>query len=290
MDREYSFEIAETVFRITTPVEMEVSAGFECFGTAENAPLKDGFRIRFVLRDVIEEPKASSGRKVTEICRRFVTDSGERRLYYYMMNDGALYAEQSEEIKEDLSEIYVLRDKKDLLKTAKECFRLIRFSDRLASVGKMMLHASFIRTKEGKGILFLGSSGTGKSTQAELWERYAGAEIINGDRAIAFAKEDGFWGFGSPYSGSSRIVKNTSAPLCALVLLAQANDNSVRRLDLREAAAGVLPAAYMPDDTALQGKVIAEVNSLISTVPSFLLKCTPDEGAVRCLERVIANA
>ncbi|WP_370839368.1 hypothetical protein [Intestinibacter bartlettii] len=33
-----------------------------------------------------------------------------------------------------------------------------------------------------KGILFSAPSGTGKSTQADLWEKYENAEIINGDR------------------------------------------------------------------------------------------------------------
>lgn len=46
----------------------------------------------------------------------------------------------------------------------------------------LLLHASFIRWQD-RGILFSAPSGTGKSTQADLWVRHRGAEVINGDRA-----------------------------------------------------------------------------------------------------------
>ena len=46
----------------------------------------------------------------------------------------------------------------------------------------LLLHSSFIRWR-GEGILFSAPSGTGKSTQADLWVKYEDAEILNGDRA-----------------------------------------------------------------------------------------------------------
>ena len=47
----------------------------------------------------------------------------------------------------------------------------------------IILHASYVNYN-GKAILFTAPSGTGKSTQAALWEEYKGAEIVNGDRVI----------------------------------------------------------------------------------------------------------
>lgn len=56
--------------------------------------------------------------------------------------------------------------------------------DILADAGMLVLHSSYIVTRQEQGILFSGPSGIGKSTQAALWQRYAGAEIVNGDRAL----------------------------------------------------------------------------------------------------------
>ena len=45
------------------------------------------------------------------------------------------------------------------------------------------LHASLVE-KDGFGVIFLGPSGMGKSTQAKLWEKYLDADFIIGDRPL----------------------------------------------------------------------------------------------------------
>lgn len=45
----------------------------------------------------------------------------------------------------------------------------------------LALHASLVE-KDGFGVIFLGPSGMGKSTQAKLWEKYLGADFLIGDR------------------------------------------------------------------------------------------------------------
>lgn len=55
----------------------------------------------------------------------------------------------------------------------------------------VVLHASYIE-HEGDAVLFCAPSGTGKSTQAELWKKYRSARIINGDRCLIRKGEAGF--------------------------------------------------------------------------------------------------
>ena len=102
----------------------------------------------------------------------------------------------------------------------------------------MILHASFVSTRYG-GLLFSGVSGIGKSTQADLWQRYEGAELLNGDRTV-LRRMDGVWtAFGSPYAGSSNCFVNESRPVRAIVLLSQGSACSLRRLSPAAAFRGL---------------------------------------------------
>lgn len=101
------------------------------------------------------------------------------------------------------------------------CFSHIALEALLLQRDAMILHASFVSTRYG-GLLFSGVSGIGKSTQADLWQRYEGAELLNGDRTV-LRRMDGVWtAFGSPYAGSSNCFVNESRPVRAIVLLSQA--------------------------------------------------------------------
>ncbi len=86
------------------------------------------------------------------------------------------------------------------------CFSHIALEALLLQRDAMILHASFVSTRYG-GLLFSGVSGIGKSTQADLWQRYEGAELLNGDRTV-LRRMDGVWtAFGSPYAGSSNCFR-----------------------------------------------------------------------------------
>ena len=101
------------------------------------------------------------------------------------------------------------------------CFSHIALEALLLQRDAMILHASFVSTRYG-GLLFSGVSGIGKSTQADLWQRYEGAELLNGDRTV-LRRMDGVWtAFGSPYAGSSNCFVNESRPVRAITLLRQA--------------------------------------------------------------------
>ena len=71
----------------------------------------------------------------------------------------------------------------------------------------LLLHASLINYK-GKAIAFAGPSGIGKSTQADIWHTFLGADIINGDRAALRKERDHWYAYGCPYAGTSGIYKN----------------------------------------------------------------------------------
>ena len=158
----------------------------------------------------------------------------------------------------------------------------------LTKLGIFSLHSSLVRRREGDAILFTAPSGTGKSTQAGLWEQFAGAETLNGDRSM-IRRVDGVWtAFGSPFAGTSGIYRNEHAPIRALIVLRQAPENTIRRLSLAEAFRAIYSESVLPrwHQDAHQ-RVISLVTEIVSEVPVYLLACTPDERPVTLLRNTL---
>ena len=153
--------------------------------------------------------------------------------------------------------------------------------------GGLLLHSSFIRV-EDKAILFTAPSGTGKSTQAELWRKCRGAEVINGDRTAVVPTEEGVMAYGIPYCGTSGISKNAKLPVAAIVCLSQAPENRIEALRglkaFRNLWAGCSVNVWDKEDVARCTDTVMET---IRQVPVLHLGCTPDESAVQTLEKYL---
>ena len=148
-----------------------------------------------------------------------------------------------------------------------------------------VFHTSYVAW-EGGALLFTAPSGTGKSTQAELWRSLRCAEIINGDRAVVRIAGGQVLAEGIPFSGSSQICKNRTLPIKAVVYLAQAPETSIARLTGARAFArvweGISVNVWDKEDME---KVSATVQQVLQQVPVYYLPCTPDESAVAALEQ-----
>lgn len=155
--------------------------------------------------------------------------------------------------------------------------------DIFAARGMLVLHSAYIVTPAGEAILFSGPSGIGKSTQAALWERSAGAQIINGDRALLDIGRK--TAHGIFYSGTSGICRNVTAPIRAIVLLGQNDENRVSTPSPQAAFAGVLSQCAYYDWDALSATKMTEcVARLVSDVPVLHFDCRADASAVRTLQ------
>lgn len=143
------------------------------------------------------------------------------------------------------------------------------------------LHASLVE-KDGFGVVFLGPSGMGKSTQAKLWEQYRGADFIIGDRP-GLRKTDGQWiAFGMPWDGKDAIYRQVSVPVRALIWLEQAKENRITPMNPVQAMTVMLKQAMMPvwDDASMDGAT-ALMGAVAQELPMFHLRCLPDEAAAR---------
>jgi hypothetical protein len=163
----------------------------------------------------------------------------------------------------------------------------IVFRNKILFKQGMVLHASAIEY-EGKGIVFSAPSGTGKSTQANLWRQHMGARVLNGDRPALKVKEGKAYVYGTPWSGSSPEYLNLSSPLRAVILLEQAPKNTIRQLSMEEAVLRLMPRCFLPyHNKELMEMAVTNVESIIKATPVYLLSCRPDLGAVELVKQCV---
>lgn len=157
----------------------------------------------------------------------------------------------------------------------------------LSVKGTIEIHASLVN-KRGRGILFLGPSGIGKTTQAELWMKHLGAEIINGDRVFIKQEDESFLGCGSPWHGSSPYCLNKQVPICAMIVLKQSANNSIRRIVGFEMVSSVMNSVFFPIWYKQGCEAICNTfDTLLKSIPVYELSCRPDEEAVWLTEKMI---
>ena len=164
---------------------------------------------------------------------------------------------------------------------------LIGIEHTLCKHKTFMLHSSYINYN-GDAILFSGPSGIGKSTQADLWQDFESAEIINGDRT-AISKNLGNWhAYGLPFAGSSKIYKNKTLPIKAVVILKQGKENCIRKAKPMEAFKALYSEITVNSWNKKDVETIIElVENFIKEVPIYVLSCLPNKGAVDLLKKEI---
>lgn len=152
----------------------------------------------------------------------------------------------------------------------------------------VVLHSSLVDFN-GRGIIFTGPSGIGKTTQAMLWEKYAGAEIINGDMVIIHKEEDGrFYGCGSPWHGSSEFCLNKKVPIEAIFCLEQSASSRISEIPMPEIISRVFKETLLPDwfdGCRLMG--LETVDKLLRSVPVYRLDATKDVNAVNAVRKML---
>ena len=152
------------------------------------------------------------------------------------------------------------------------------------------VHSSCV-VRDGKAYMFLGRSGTGKSTHSRLWiEAFPGTELLNDDNPAVRILPDGPRVFGTPWSGKTDCWRNLSAPLCGIVRLRQAPFDSFEPLDGIQAFSEVYPGcSVLRSDAFLHERLCDNLEMLCSLVKVGRMACLPDLEAARICAAGIAS-
>jgi len=166
---------------------------------------------------------------------------------------------------------------------------MLMFALATAQRDTLLMHAS-VTINAGKGYLFLGKSGTGKSTHSQLWiNNIAGCELLNDDNPVLRVEEDGSVRvYGSPWSGKTPCYRNLDVPVGAIVDLHQAKKNAIRRMSFPEVYAAIYVSFFGIRFIKEVADGLHRTNEkIVISVPCYSLDCLPNaDAALLCYKTV----
>lgn len=157
----------------------------------------------------------------------------------------------------------------------------------LAERGILMLHSSFV-IYDGRAIVFAGIKQVGKTTQALLWEKYASARMINGDRTALKIENGNLIACGVPFCGSSKFSLDESAQVAAVVFPSIAKKTEIIPRSPDAVFMDIMQLLTYNRQSVEETELASDIAAFISSSGSvYSMPCTPDENTVSQLKQVI---
>jgi hypothetical protein len=166
-------------------------------------------------------------------------------------------------------------------------FDEVVFLARLSRRRGVLVHACGL-VVEGTGLLFLGTSGAGKSTTARLFKEHGGVTVLSDDRIVIRSEEDGYRIYGTPWHGEAGWETPSSARLGAVFILDQAPRNGLVEMTPSTAVAQMMVRAFpaMWDQEGLEFAV-RFLAGLAERVPVRRLQFVPEPSVVEYVLREV---
>jgi len=167
---------------------------------------------------------------------------------------------------------------------------MLLYAFKTATMDTLEMHSS-VTVNEGKGYLFLGKSGTGKSTHSGLWLKYVeGSRLLNDDNPVIRVEDGKVTVYGTPWSGKTPCYRNESVPVGAIVRIRQAPQNKITKLSLPEAFASISSSCSgLRSIKAIGDGLFKTAVAVASTVPCYVLDCLPDKDAAEVCHNAVAS-
>jgi len=146
-----------------------------------------------------------------------------------------------------------------------------------------MIHASAV-TYKGKGLLFSGFSGVGKSTISKIFCN-ENAQLINDDRIIIKKESDGFYAYNSPmyYEATPQVTK-----LNYIFLLKQFPSNYIKPIEGVLSLSRIMAFCIQHDyDRILVSNLLDLLTSLTANTKTFELGFVPNRSIVSFVGNIL---
>lgn len=143
--------------------------------------------------------------------------------------------------------------------------------------------------KDGYAFIFAGKSGAGKSTHARLWRVLFEDEItiINDDKPYLRLENNQIVVYGSPWNGKHHLGTNSCAPLKAIGIIHQSNENACVPLSKKDAYLPLFCQIYRPEDPVDLMNTMDFIQRIIDSVNIYDIYCMKDIEAARVSHKVM---
>jgi hypothetical protein len=147
----------------------------------------------------------------------------------------------------------------------------------LAQGRGILVHACGI-IQQGHGLLFIGSSGAGKSTTANLWKNEKETVILSDDRIIIRKIDSQYWMYGTPWHGDAKLASPARVPLERIYFLQHAPENKIQELRPLNTVSRLMTCSFPPfwDKEGLDF-TLRFCTELAQSIPSCKLGFVPDK-------------
>ena len=143
------------------------------------------------------------------------------------------------------------------------------------------VHSSVV-VCEGKAVMCLGESGTGKSTHTRLWlNNIPNTHLLNDDSPIVRFDGKEVRVYGSPWSGKTDCYLFEDYPIAGFLRLEQRKENRIHRLGVVEGFTALQPSCppCMAKEDRCMDRLVAFISKVIERVPVYRMGCLPDADA-----------
>lgn len=279
MDR--IFQIGSFCFRLIAPDEVTPPENFMLFERPDGEPT---YSYTIELAQAFPKPR---GRLIAQRRELLVfEENGLEMRYIGMPDEPGTYACYREEDAEHAS-IWLAPAVCPMLVVDPMFLALFCMERHMMARDHLVLHCAYMQRGD-HAILFSAPSGTGKTTQATLWQKHRGTRVVNGDKSL-LAKREGSWtANGWPVCGSSQVCHNESFPIRAVVMLSQGKENVIEKLSPFQAFSRIYSQITINFwNRQAQQRAMDLIEDLVTNVPVYHLACTISEEAVETLERAL---
>ncbi|MBQ9531155.1 MAG: hypothetical protein IJR70_03680 [Eubacterium sp.] len=155
-------------------------------------------------------------------------------------------------------------------------------AEKLPIYNRCVFHGAVLEYKQ-KGYLFTAPSGTGKTTHIRLWKKFLGdsVEIVNGDKPILHIEENNVTAFSTPYAGKENYHNLSSVKLSGICIIKRGKENKIERVNPGDYISEIIAQIYMPFEPAQSIKTLELLDTLLKSVPLYVLYCDISEEAFK---------